>query len=429
MKNKLFSHELNIFLCFLLVFSLLLVSCGGEEETSDVSEEIKTPELTADEAVKLLENDAEITDIFVNNSLASGKTKPAYTPVSGTKYYFFSEIEALLDSTYLKTSEAKSFYLAYPFKDTPSVKNVDGISNVFPHLGSSFDDKAVLSSVEVEKTDDLTVCFIKTVTESGIKFNLKAVYDEKWLLEKGVYLSMPRSDDHYGKRFENSNLGSFINFSGKILVIEFFISDAEDKFDDAAEDAYHGKIEKAFDFLKAASDSFGGDASIDYKRIYYETSATFSARDLDFDLLITKTGFGDLMTFAEQNYDLDEYDNYVFAVCMNKDPVSDPTFASRYEETPSTEAYFAERVCLTNASDENEICSSLLWLLGVPDMIEDTVGKDLASLYETYFPKDFTLIKNVAVSELSPLTAYACGMTDDLKPIYRVFVENIREGE
>ncbi len=413
-KNHSFLTKLII-----LVLSLLLV-CTFCACSSDNDEEIveNVPELTIKQAKELVRLDKIVTEIFVCNALCSGKSVASYVAVSSeSQYSKFSEIERLLDSTYLPDSGDKKFFMNYPEVGEKAISQKDGKTLAFEHRGSGFDGFIKPESISVVKTDSESKRIIKAKNESGKEVKLTAVFhDGKWLLEHGVYHVTKK--ENVTEPFALSNLGSLSEFSGKILVVELFVSDRESLFTDEEEKVFHQKIKTAVDFVSEESKRFGNKPEIVYETLYFDHDGVLGGKSLDFDIVFAETGFGTLKKFAESNFDLTEYDNYFFAVCLNKES---QTAYNAYNGEKETEIYFGERIHVGKSSTEHEICVSMLALMGANDFSDEQYDEYTKSLFKSYFPDEVLVKDGLKGASLSSVTAFACGITDELDPIYRVF--------
>lgn len=419
------SHKKLISFLLAVLLAVSFAACGGEEEYSEDSfvysldETSQSEEFTVDDARVLIEQDRFITDIFVNNSLTVKESAEYIPVVSSTPYSDYGLLCNFIATTYIESSESIQTFLEYPNKELPSVKGINGRTYVFTHKGSSYTDHIVPSTVTVAPTSDIDEYRITARTKSGITVEMKALrVNGRWLLEKGIYLLNPMAESRFTLKFGGSDRGSFASYSGNILVIELFITDKTSGFTEEQEDEFHSKVSASFDSLGKSLSQYGASVNLDYERGYYEHSETIGVRALDFDIVFAETGFGTLKKFAESNYDLSQYDNYVFAVCMNKEI---ETSYELYLATAETEVYYGERVIIGSNATEDEISLSMLSILGATDYSGEEYGEYITSLYAQYFPDDVMVRKTLEGSEISAVTAYACGVADDLPSLYRVF--------
>ncbi len=416
-------NSLKNLILILLACALVLTfsACGDEEiAESSVAEETSQPlELTLDEAKALIERDRLITDMFVNNSLCSKKTAEYAPVISFNEYSDYGKLLSLLENTYTASGGNIQTFLSYPNERLPAIKSINGRTNVFNHIGSSFEGFVNDTSVSVSDTEDEAIKTIAATSKDGKQVEFTAKHENgKWLLEKGIFLLNPPAEDEFTKEFPNTSLGSFIDFTGEVLVIELFVSDYQTQFTPDEEDVFHEKLENAFGYIQEQSETFGNEVNITYERIYYEYSGIIGVRPLDFDIVFAETGFGTLQKFADANYDLTAYDNYVIAVCINKEA---ETSYALYDGTNETEIYFGERVILGKNALDTDICVSLLSLLGAYGYNEGVCDEYTEALYRKYFPNDIMVSESLVFSEMSPVTAYACGITEELSPLYQVF--------
>lgn len=415
------------FILLLISAALLLVfsACEseGDESSVIVSEAENVNSLTVENAVELIERDELITDIFINNSLCGEGYDSAslHAVDESNEYSSFSAIVALLDSTYTESGGYKKTLLSYPENHIAAVAGVEDKTYVFDHIGSGYNDFVLTATVEIKNTESDDEKIIVAKTRTGKELEFVCIYENgKWLLDKGIYLLNRSEPTEFDKKPAYSKLGSFMEFKGEVLVIELFISDQESGFTSEEENAYHERINNVFGFFKEQSKAYGNEVNISYKKTYFDHGGIIGTRGLDFDIVFAETGFGTLQRFADANCDLSAYDNYVVVVCLDKE--AEMSFAL-YDGSDETEIYFAERVVIGNNANEHELAVSVLKLLGAYGYDEGLCDKYVESLYSAYFPKDIMNTEELTDSTLSPVTAYACGISEDLEPLYRVFFE------
>ena len=421
----------------LIILSVLLVFYGCGEETFDESsessansfsfesqEESKDPQLSVEDAKTLLERDRKITEMFVCNSLvnyepsANTLTRPLD---EGSEFHLFETVEALLDSTYVQEGGNKDYFLKYPSYGAPSVYNVDGITNVFNHPGSIYSDFADLSTLSVSDTEDVSRKTLKVTTVSGKEVSLSAVlHEDKWLLEKGIFLSNPLDSSPLTGGFASSGLGSFSSLTGKLLVIELYVHDDGSEFTEEKKIAFHSKVVSAFSKIESEAKKYSSDVTFEYKEAHFEHDGVVGTRDYDFDVVFAETGFGNktdypatLRAFAEETCGVSEYDGYFFVVCLDKNMKS---YYNYYLDTSETELYYGERIVVGNNVSSQEIAYAAVRSLG-----GQSYGGYLGSLYKAYFPKDIIVYDDFENCEISEFTAYACGIIKELSPFFRVF--------
>ncbi len=420
-KTSLFTKLIS--LLTVLVLTVTLCACGGETENGSSvppveSSEPEVVKLSLEEALELVERDREITEMFICNSLCGeiDEAKPTALP-KGHKYADFSEIESLIDKTYLSTSKEKEFFLTYPNEANRSVYAHEGVTYVFKHSGSEFYDFIDVETVEVVSNDKPFRCCIKAVTETGFNVELYASYvNEAWYLEQGIYFTREPVYSTFDEKYVLSDIGSLSDFCGNILVVECYISDSVTSFTTASEEIMHKNIEAAVGYLAAESNRMGNTVNVDYKSAYFHHGGIID-NALDFDIFFAETGFGTLQSFAETEYELANYDNYFFIVCFDKPFESESTAFDGANE----EVRYGERVIASVETDSTQICKLVLELLGVKNVPAEESDEYIRSLYSYYFPDDFHVKDTLEETSISPVTAYFCGMTSDLDPLYRVF--------
>lgn len=417
MKTDLIKKSILILLS--LAFMLSLFACKNENDESSLPEEIsQTNEFGIDTAKSLIERDRQITDMFVNNSLCSKKVTEYSPVISFNEYADYSKLLSALENTYTQSGGSIQAFLSYPNESLPAVKNIDGRTNVFNHIGSHYNGYVDVNSIKLNGGSE-TLKHFTALAADGKKIEFTAVLEEgKWLLQKGIFLLNPKTEEEFTQKFPGSSLGSFMEFSGNILVIQLFVSDKESEVTADEEKEFHKKLEPALNYISEQSERYGNEVNISYENLYFDHEGIIGYRPLDFDIVFAETGFGTLQNFAESNLDITAYDNYVVAVCIDKDIKT--SFAA-YKGTNETEIYYGERVMINKESKETEICVSLLSLLGAYNYGEGICDEYTEALYRRYFPNDIMVSESLTFSEMSPVTAYACGITDQLPPLYRVF--------
>lgn len=425
-KHKTITNLIIFSLSVLMCFSLM--SCGGNDQESSVAdetlssaEEIVLPELSVETALELVKKDKLITEIFVCNSLYDKtNTKPEYQSLSADNPYCdYSVLQSLLDTTYADDAE-KEFFLSYPLRDLPAVKNMDGKTNVFYHLGSGYADFADEKTITVSDGEDENSKIIGFKTSSGKEISLNAVYvNENWYLEKGIFNTNSAENVRFDGGFIESGKGSLQKLSGKILVIEFFVEDKVTKISDEMQDDFHEQIYTATQRIAHQVSHYTEKCEFVYDRKYFLHENELGTKVIEFDIMFAETGFGTLKAFAEANYDLSQYDGYVFAVCMNKDV---RTSVALCDGNMDTENYFGERMIISPKTTALEIYKGFLQIAGAYDYNQKRINAYAEELFKVYFPNDSVVCDDVFMSAMSPVTAYSCGAIDDIESIYRIFI-------
>ncbi len=393
------------------------VSSDASEISSAVSEE--SLDFTPDIALELLNQDKLLTEIFVCNSLCGemGNKAEAVALNKDSEYASFSKIQGLLSSTYSADGGNMEFFLSYPIANAPSVSEKDGKTYVFNHLGSAYSDYMDFKTAKIFNGESNSEKIIKGKSLSGRDIKLNVVFENgKWLLEKGVFLSNPVSAKTETS-FSCADTGSLKKLSGRILVIEFFISDKETEFTSEEELAFHNKIQSAFGKIASEANQLGGNVEFVYDSEYFHHDGVVGDAAIDFDIVFADTGFGSLKTFAESRFELSEYDGYMVAVCLDKTVV---TSCNRHENTASSEFYYGERVFMGNNTSESDLIYSLLHLSGMGDYSGNTYAD---SMYKVYFPNDYAVSTDLTTAVMSKVTAFACGIISDLESLYQPFIK------
>lgn len=440
LKNKHFTKLISIFTFIALVFSLCACNGGGSEsslsDVSDVtseeesfelpefSEEELPPEdgvLSREEAVALLEADMCVTDMFVNHSLCEdGVLSVEYQKLpADNEYVNFESVRSLLRNTYSSQGGCIEEFLNYPQGLPPSVTEENGRTQVFRHPFERYDDTVYPETASVIDTENANEKLITATTRYSSTVTYKAVLEDgKWRLYEGLFRLKPIEDEGFTKRFPCTGIGSFGTLSGELLVIELFVSDNASEFTSEEEEEYHGRISTAVNYLVDTATAYGKTLSPTYKKAYFDHDGTIGSRPLDFDIVFADTGFGALKNFAEANYDISQYDNYVFVVCLDKN-IS--TSYNAYADTDQTRLYFGERVIIGNQAPSAEVCVSMFGLLGAYSYDQGLCDEYTEALYRSYYKNDIMVSESLAFSKLSPVTAYACGLTESLDRFNSIF--------
>ncbi len=427
-----------------LSLSLLLALCAcdnGETEVSsapdsntvseeesftlpEFSEESLPPDdgvLSKEEAVALLEADKLVTEMFINHSLCEdGVFTAEYQPLPiESEYVNFESIKSLLNNTYSAQGGCIEEFLSYPQGLPPSVTEKNGRTQVFRHPFETYDDPVYPSTASVADTENENEKFITATTRYSNTVTFKAVLENgKWRLHEGIYRIQPIEGDEFTKKFPLSDIGSFKSLSGSLLVIEFFVSDNSSEFTYEEEQEFHGRISTAVEYLVDSAEEYQKTVTPTYKKAYFDHDGVIGSRPLDFDIVFADTGFGTLNAFAEANYDLSQYDNYVFVVCLDKNVSAS---YNAYANTDQTRIYYGERAIIGNETPASELCVSLFGLLGAYSYNAGLCDEYTEALYRSYFPNDIMVNESLAHSKLSPVTAYACGLTESLDRFCGIF--------
>ncbi|MBR5779275.1 MAG: hypothetical protein IKY21_01465 [Clostridia bacterium] len=402
-------------------------SDGSAEESfelPDFSEE-ELPaddiEFTREKAIALIGSDRLVTEIFVNNSLYKGGNKTAeyYGLPVESEYVNFKAVTSLLNNTYTKGGGCIDAFLSYPQGLPPAVTQKNGRTYVFRHPTEQYLDFIRPDTVKVTDTELETEKYITAETNTSKRVVLKAVLEDgRWRLEKGIFSVNPFEEVKNEEKLLYSDIGSFKSLSGSLLVIEFFISDRSSEFISEEEEEYHGRISTAISYLADTAEKYGKTLEPTYKRAYFKHDGVLGIRSLDFDIMFADTGFGTLEAFAEQNYDLTQYDNYVFVVCLDKE--ADVT-NELYKNTDQTRIYSGERVIIGQKSEIADICASMLKLVGAYGYDDGLCDEYTEALYHAYYKDDILISKSLVNSSISPVTAFACGLTDSLDRYNSIF--------
>ena len=401
-----------------LALAFLLAACGREPEPV---QETSTglPELTAEEAAALIEADKTLTDIYINNALAVNKTAEPAPADPSSEYADYSKLRDLVGATYLPEGGTGEFFRQWPGIGTPAVSEKNGRTVTFYHAGSSFDEAVDPETVSVVKTGSESTCYIDCKTVSGQKVSLECRFSRgKWVLEKGLMRTLPEESDFCALGFPYTGIGSMKSFSGRILAVELFISDDEFRFGRASEAKCAENIHKALEYLKTQAEEYGGAPSVTEERFYFEHSGTLTVRNYNIDIMFASTVLESVEKTLKDNFNTDKYDNYVVFICLGKDI---EVRHQRYEQTSETEIFYPERVIMTPESTPSEIALAVMELLGAYGFDAENGGEYRAALFREYFPEEVLLTRDIETGTVSPVTAFRCGMTNRLLPVFRAF--------
>ena len=154
------------------------------------------------------------------------------------------------------------------------------------------------------------------------------------------------------------------------------------------------------------------------EKFYFEHRGTLTVHNYNIDIMFASTVLESLEKTLKDNFDTDKYDNYVVFICLGKD--IEPR-AQRYEQTAETEIFYPERIIMTPNTTPSEIALAAMELLGAFAFDSENGGSYRAALFRDYFPEEVLLTKDIETGSVSPVTAFRCGMTNRLAPLYRAF--------
>ena len=138
MKSKKIYFTNLILLLLALTMSVSLFACSSDTDGSSVAstdDSDSSKILSTDVAKELVEKDKKIIEIFACNSLCPTATKAEYVSLPNDhELRDFNKIRELISSTYSSDSNSVNFLMSYPLESVPSVREVDGVTNVFHQL-------------------------------------------------------------------------------------------------------------------------------------------------------------------------------------------------------------------------------------------------------------------------------------------------------
>lgn len=402
---------------FLFVLTLLLSGCSAEPANNSDKEANEITEFETmswdndslkDTAKQLLTADKLVTDLFVGGKLTtlvdvSGKNALDFTPATGTEYEDFSVIEQLLSSTYSEAGGTITKYLTFPKYGNRSILSIEGKTYFSFHYSEEFTgidvEEITISDGEFQNTKKIT---------AGI-YTIPMVYDGSiWQLEDSVYFlykeaGVVPSCDFV---FTAMNQGSAKALTGRVLVVEIFITDTASTFTEDEITAFDTKIQESFQYIASTSPN-GSTFEMEFEqRTFKHTQSAigFSSDDqTNFDLVLAKTTYEYLDKYITDNFETQGYDSYLAVLCVNKTGTG---YAKPYV-TGEADVFYAERCVLFPGDDKINLARNILALFGAQTPTEPT----LVVLMENYCKND--IMRGTATAEetvISELTAYQAGV-------------------
>ncbi len=423
-NNIIFSKKLIVLLLAVSV-CLTMFACGGEDESEFISNEETSVEETSvvienevlnDEVIlNLIENDRRAIKMFMCNSLYDGsKDSAVAVPVSDEEFVEYSSLWAFLESIYTADSGMLEYFTGYPGYGGKALSSIRGRTYALYIPRSSFQSFIYSKTVVYTELEDGRV-EIDARTVDGIDVTLYAVRESgRYKLTYSLCTLLVKEDEG-NEKFPMSELGSCSSFEGSMLVIELFLSDKKSDFDSGTEDAFHNTVSSAKNRLITECEAYGHTPTVTYQRAYFDHTSEFENKIYALDMMFSSTSFESLGGFADAGFDLENYDNYMIIVCVNKNI---GTTTNRYESSAETEPYYAERIIIGNDTTELSISKSIISLFGAEDYSSGKFSKYTSDLYKQYFSDEMFFAEN---GTISPVNAFASGMTDELDDMLEIF--------
>ena len=309
----------------------------------------------------------------------------------------------------------------------PAVSNNNGRTRVFYHAGNVFEDHIDVSTIEVTNLSE-TSAVVSAKTENGESVDLECAYNEKlgWLLTKGIYRSLPEQSEVCDIVFPGSLVGSLPSFKGDLLIIELYISDKTKEFSDEEQIELSEKIGEAVDFVKNISEQYGNTVNITREKTYFRHNGVIGNGLYDIDLMFAETSLKSVNGLIENAFDPDGYDGYMVFICVDDEF---DTSSHKYTSENGAAIYYSERVIVNAESTVNDMVFGIFDLLGAYDFNGRYNSDYITELFDVYFPNEYMNTKDINNGEMSPLTAYICGLTDGLDPLFKPFAYTVSSDE
>ncbi|HAN21310.1 MAG: hypothetical protein A2Y15_07290 [Clostridiales bacterium GWF2_36_10] len=422
-------------LALVFVLILLITGCKNNNVSNDDSSTQASDILESEQqyfdnnslleiAKQLLEKDKLLTDLFVGGILTelvdvSGKNPANFTSATSSEYEDFYVIEKLLSSTYSVSGGVISKYLGFPEYGYKSILSIEGKTYFSFHF---IDDFAGIDINSISLSDGENEN-VKIITAG--EYTLAMIYDgSEWLLEDSIYFLYKQKEDtkETDLIFPLMNNGTAKALSGKILVVEIFISDKDTSFSDEDKAEFEAKISDGINYLKKTAEKYNNTLEIDYKQRSYthKSEINFIDDHYAFDFALAKTSFKNLDKYINDNYDTSIYDSYFAVLCVDK---KGDGYAIPFVKGEA-DVFYSERFVLFTDDSSGDIAKNILSLFGA----ETQTDEYLTELYEKYSKNDIMLGTDIQNAEISEFTAYQTGMTKFLdKQFYAFYVTQDEE--
>ncbi len=416
----------------LLIAALLLSSCTAAqtESSSVLSTELSTAELSESkkeqlcaEAKKLLLLDSEVTAIFAAQSLkdfaigAQSSSLGEYLALSDScKYKSFSEVEALLDSTYSENSNIKARYLSYPpYGKSALRKTPVGDTEISLVYKSPFLADASGGTVSFLGASDGCYSFQFNSSSLVCSFKAEETAQGLRLLDSLLFI------DEDGKTSTDINLisledaGSANSLTGVCTVINIFVSTPDFDWTVDEKHAVKNRVDAACKFLKEQSELYG------VKDLEFE----FAEGALSFGKNVPSAMYGEtwVKELAAENGSLEAISK---SLCTKENSVMlfHVNTAGRSFSVPCKKnrgEYYEYALMYHSDYGEFKSCAAsyaheLLHAFGAVDLYNETLTARGDSLAALYFSGDIMRIvpDNLLYASVGALTAKLVGWTAGL---------------
>ncbi|HBR31508.1 MAG: hypothetical protein PHD46_03985 [Eubacteriales bacterium] len=411
-----------------ILFVLLFILAGCDTKTEDsltesINEMPKNQVIEwdndslIDTAKQLLYSDRLVTELFVGGKLTklvdvSNKNPIDFASAAGTEYEDFTAIEKLLTKTYSIAGNTITKYLTLPKYGNRSILSVSGKTYFSFHYTEDFDGIDI-ESITISDGENENV---KNITAG--QYRIPMVYDGGvWLLEDSVYFlsreaeRKPESD----YVFPLMNQGTAKALTGRIMVVEIFVSDSKSSFTDEDITAFETKVSESFEYIKNAAPN-GSEFEVEYEKLKFKhskSSIIFSSEDqTNFDLVLATTDYKNLDKYINENFNTFGYDSYLAIVCVNK---TGSGYAKPYTQEEA-DIFTAERCVMFPNDGKIALARNILSVFGAQTP-SDPYLKELLTSY----CKNDIMLSGDEDSVISELTAYQAGLSKQLDRQFHSF--------
>jgi len=415
------------------------VSADFASSAEDSSEESRPEvQLNADEEsiLALVEADTEIAKLIVSGDIYSKEWINGYEYIpleTDSPYHSFSALETLISDTYSAESGIYGLYFSYPTQSGPTVKNIDGVTNVCLAYAPEI---TVIPDISTAEFTSLTAygASLNVTCSDGKKYAFNAVREDgNWRLENSLFFmskalqsdtSWDSSDLEHGQ-----NEGSAKSLTGNCLVVNVFIDDRVSSWsDDEVESVLHYMDDSVL-FLENEAARYGAELdlySTDKEHsVYLKTSRNITTSLEEYlwiELLFADTTYRTLEGCVKSYFNLESYDNWCVMLHIDKNGRSYalPCNSDYYDH----EIYYSERAVMYYSADTSyeyysvagTYAHEMLHLFGANDLYDTNVTDDTVKLLEHFFPNEIMRVvyNDLGTQAISPYTAYRVGWIGEL---------------
>lgn len=389
-----------------------------------------------EEILTLVENDTEIAKLIIGGGVYSKEWQNGYEYIpleTDSPYRSFSSLEKLISDTYSAESEIYGLYFSYPTQSGPTVKNIDGVTNV---CLAYVPEITVLPDISTAEFTLLTAydASLNVTCSDGKKYAFNAVREDgNWRLENSLFFMS--EELHSDTSWESNDLkhgqneGSAKSLRGNCLVVNVFIDDRTSSWsDDEVETVLHYMDDSVL-FLENEAARYGVELelySTDKEHsVYFKTSRNITTsleNYLWIELLFADTTYRTLAGCVESYFDLESYDNWCVMLHIDKNGRSYalPCNSDYYDH----EIYYSERAVMYYSADTSyeyysvagTYAHEMLHLFGANDLYDTNVTDDTVKLLEHFFPNEIMRVvyNDLGTQAVSPYTAYRVGWIGEL---------------